>query len=74
MFGLEDNQKEPFAYDIEKQIRKDAKNTKEILTRLSDNHNEIAKILKTESNDQDLAILLEAYKRAPIVVNRIQKR
>lgn len=74
MFGLEDNQKEPFAYDIEKQIRKDEKKAKEILARLSEHENEISSILKKESNDKDLKILLEAYRAMPKVIQRIQKR
>lgn len=74
MFGLETNQKEPFSYDIEKQIRKDKKKAEEILNRLSKNENEIAKILKTECNDKNLTILLDGYKAAPKVIQRIQKR
>jgi len=74
MFGLEEKQKEPFAYDIEKQIRKDEKKAKEILARLSENENEIEGLLRKESNDKDLKILLDAYKKAPGVIKKIQKK
>jgi len=74
MFGLEDKQKEPFAYDIEKQFRKDEKKSKEILTRLSEHENEVAGLLRKESNDKDLKILLEGYKALPKVIQKIQKR
>ena len=73
MFGLEQNQKEPFAYDIEKQLRTDAKKSKELLKRLADHEQEITTLLKKESKDSNLKILLEGYKAIPKVIKRIQK-
>ena len=76
MFGLEEKQKEPFLYDLEKKIRKDPKNAKQMLERISQHEHEIKEILRKGDNKKefdDLKTLLEGYEALTIVIKRIQK-
>ena len=76
MFGLEEKQTEPFLYDIEKKIRKDPKNAKEMLERIAKHKHEIKEVLRKGDNKKEfdsLTKLVEGYDALEIVINRIKK-
>lgn len=76
MYGLEKNQKEPFLYDLEKKIRKDPKNAKQMLEKIGQHEYEIKEILRKGDNKKefsDLKTLLEGYEALSTVIKRIQK-
>jgi uncharacterized protein YjgD (DUF1641 family) len=76
MFGLEDKQKEPFIYDIEKEIRNKPERKKEILDRIAKHEQEIKEILRKGGNEKefkDLKMLLEGYEALKKVIGRIKK-
>ena len=76
MFGLEDKQKEPFQYDIEKEIKNKPERAKEILTRITEHEKEIQDVLRSGEDKKefdDLKKLLEGYEALKVVIERIHK-
>jgi|GEM_PF-1893830 transcription termination factor NusB len=76
MFGLEDKQKQPFQYDIEKEIKNKPEKAKEILKKIEEHETEIKEILRKGENSKEfdeLKKLLEGYESLKVVIGRIQK-
>lgn len=77
MYGLEQNQKEPFTYDLEKEIKNNPKRKKEILDRIQNHENEIKTLLREGNKSKefkDLETLVHGYGALKKVLNRMDKK
>ncbi len=76
MFGLEKEDRERFAFDLEKEIKEKPNRGKEILDKAEKRIHEIKKLLREGQNEKDfdrLGILLHGYTALQKVVRKVAK-
>ncbi len=76
MFGMEKENKEKFAFDLEKEIKEKPHRGKEILEKAEKRIHEIKKLLREGQNEKDfdrLGILLHGYTALQKVIRKVAK-
>jgi hypothetical protein len=76
MYGLEDEGKKTFKFDLEEELKKSKERTTEIIELADQNIIDIKKTLKTgvnKKNIDDLGILLHGYTSLKKVINKASK-
>ncbi|MEM7174888.1 MAG: DUF5398 family protein [Chlamydiota bacterium] len=76
MFGLEKKGKQPFEFDLEKELKSDPKRKEKLLDHFATRTKELKSLLregKAEENFDQCGLLLQGYAALTKVINRIGK-
>ena len=76
MFGMEKKTKKPFEFDLEKDMKKDAKKKKEVFDHIQESTNQLKTALREGSaseNFDQCGLLLQAYAATQKVLNKASK-
>ena len=77
MFDLEKKPEEPFAFDLEADMKKDPKKAKALLEQIQERMNELKNMLRAgaETDDfDDYGVLLHGYAALERVLKRIMRK
>lgn len=76
MYGIKDEQKEKFAFELEKRIKNEPQHLKELLNKAEKRMTEIKKHLREGANEKDfdrLGVLLHGYASLQKVLKKAAK-